>query len=437
MPAATGLTAIVGAGIAGLSAAWTLHQQDRAFLLLEAENRCGGTVRTEREDGFVYEGGPDSFLASKTAALDLCRELGLEEELIAPRPQPLGPRVWQRGRLQPIPSGWRLLAPTRLLPVLRSPLFSPAVKAAIAWHWRRIAVPAREQETVAAYLERRFGAFAAAALSAAVTAPLLAGVYGGDPARLGATWAQPAPALAHGGPMFLSFRGGMEVLVGRLQEKLRPHMRLGWRVRSVQADGAAGYLLESQAGERIEAARLLLALPAWQAAARVRELDPELEAALAAIPYASSINVNAAFRQAPVLPRGHGFVASGAGELLACTFAHQKFAGRAPRGGALLRLFYGEALATASEERMAAQVCADLQKLLGITTPPDRLHLRRCLRALPQYTPAHGQILRRLRAALQRHPALALAGNAYSGLGVPDCIASGRAAAAGRAAGIQ
>ncbi|MGH9476628.1 MAG: protoporphyrinogen oxidase [Terriglobales bacterium] len=430
---------VVGAGISGLAAAWALRQAGCDCLVLEAQPRCGGSIQTGHEQGFIYEGGPDSFLALKPAAAGLCQELGLADELIGTEPQRGGPRLLHRGRLQPLPRGLSSLAPKRLGPLLRSPLFSLTTKAALAWHWRArgesAAAPPGEDESVATYLQRRYGRRAGHAFAATITGPLLAGVYGGTAAQISAARMQPRRAvaritLAPAPPLFLSLRSGMGTLVETLAARLQGSVRLRCRVRFL-APASAGYRLELESGESLAASAVILALPAPAAATLLAPLDAALSAPLAAIPTTSSVNLNLGFRSAPPLPPGHGFLAdSSAAPLLACTFAHQKFAGRALAGGALLRLFYGPALAEAADAALADRALADLATILHITAAPDLVRMRHSYGALPLYSPGHATRLRRLTEALAHHPLLALAGNAYDGVGVPDCIASGRAAAA-------
>ncbi|HUX66702.1 MAG TPA: protoporphyrinogen oxidase [Terriglobales bacterium] len=439
--------AIVGAGIAGLSAAWELARAGRRdFVLLEASPRAGGVIATESHDGFVFEAGPDSFLTSKPAGATLCRELGLEAEMIPTLPNPGGARIWHRGRFHPLPAGWQMLAPTRLRPLLASGvstgLLRPGVKLGLAARWWRTPPPPPGEESVAQYLRRRFGRVAGQALADTIAGPLLAGVYGGNCEQLSAAGflaaSAPRPPAAHARPpgasLFTSLQGGMGSLIEALVAHLPPGaLRLASPVAGLRPAPGGGYRLELASGEALEAAAVIVATPAWAAAQLLGPLDPALAEPLAAIPYASSVNVNLAYAAAPALPAGHGFLASrGQGvRLLACTFAHQKFAHRAPPGGAVLRVFYGGELAQAPEAEVAALAQAELRQLLGLATSPLRLAVRRCSRAMAQVTVGHQARLAALAAAAARHPRLRLAGNAYQGIGVPDCIATGRAAAAG------
>ncbi|MGH9485708.1 MAG: protoporphyrinogen/coproporphyrinogen oxidase, partial [Terriglobales bacterium] len=297
------ITAIVGGGIAGLSAAWSLQQAGHACVVLEAESRWGGMIDSERVQGFLVEGGPDSFLAAKPAAVELCRELGLEADLIATGPQPGGPRLLHLRQLLPLPPGWRLLAPTRLAPVLRSPLFSPAVKAALVLRWPWSNTAPHDNETVAAYLERRFGRHVGRAFAATVVQPLLAGVYGGRADELSAALMAPPPprpGAAPGGSVFLSLRHGMASLAERLADRLAPRLRPSCPVRALTAS-AKGFRLHCEGGAALDAHSVILAVPAWRAAQLLQDFDAGVAIPLSEIPYTSSVNVNLAYRTAPPL----------------------------------------------------------------------------------------------------------------------------------------
>ncbi len=431
---------IVGGGIAGLTAGWTLARAGRAVVVLEAGPRPGGVITSTDGDGFVMEGGADSFLTVKPEGDALCHELGLEAEVVGTLPS-AGAQILHRGRMEPLPAGWRMAAPTRLRPVMATTRLLPLrAKIAIALHWHRKAEP-RDDETVGAFLRRRFGDTGGRAIASAIAGPLLGGVYGGDLEKLGAAQAlgvgaKTGPAPKPGTPLFHSLRHGMSELIEGLAaglERAQPgSVRTGSEVRTIEpaSSAAAGYRVTIADGEALAARAVIVAVPAWRAAELLRGLDPGLAAELAAIPYVSSVNVNLAYRRAPAIPAGHGFVAGGGYRpLLACTFAHQKFPGRAPAGAALLRLFYSAEAAEWPDARLQQRAADDVRATLQVAQAPDRVHIRRCLRALPLYGPGHGARIAAVRAKLVRWPGLRLAGNAYQGVGVPDCIASGRAAA--------
>ncbi|MGH9480310.1 MAG: protoporphyrinogen/coproporphyrinogen oxidase [Terriglobales bacterium] len=432
--------AIVGAGIAGLSAAWEfVSRGERDFLLLEASDAAGGLIGTTRDSGFLMESGPDSFLASKPVAAALCREVGLEPDLIPTLPQPAGPSILHDSRLDPLPAGWRGIEPTALEPVLQSGLFSPSEKEALAAAWPPAPLARAEAEalTIAGYLRRRYGNDAGDAILARVAAPLAGGVYGGDAETLSVLpWLakrQPgAPAPAG----FLSLRHGLGSLPEALLRLLPPaNLILNCPVASVApAPGGSGYHL-ALPGETLTARAVILALPAWAAAKLLRGWQPDLAATLGAIAYGDSVNINLGFASAPSLPAGHGLlIASPPGPAanlrwLACTFAHQKFPGRAPAGTALLRMFYAGADARQSDASLLARAQADLDAALGVNAQPVLHRLQRWPQAMPQLSAGDAARLHAISAAEARLPGLALAGNAYGGVGLPDCIASGRAAA--------
>lgn len=435
---------VIGAGMAGLSAAWALlqsdpHQSSGPLVLLEAQARAGGLAASESWRGFLLERGPDSFLRHKPAAMALCRDLGLESELIAPLPAPAGARLLFERRWEPLPAGWRMIEPTLLEPCLDSPWFSPEEKAELASRWSKGAQGIGGAElSVAGYLRARYGERAGGAIARRIAGPLLAGVYGGDVEEL----SYAALQLGHtrpaaGGSPFVSLRGGMgalpEALAAALARRLPPAaLQYKRRVAAItHAATGGGYQVELADGAVWHAARLVLAVPAWTSARLLRRLDPDLAGLLAAIPYRSSLNLNLAYRETPALPSGHGFLVSeGNGlRLLACTFAHQKFPGRAPAGAALLRLFYGEEEASWPRARLLELALTELKAALGVAARPDAVRIERCRRAMPQYTVGHAERLTAIHDRLERHPGLQLAGNAYQGVGVPDCIASGIAAA--------
>jgi oxygen-dependent protoporphyrinogen oxidase len=438
MSAPSGPVVVVGGGIAGLTAAWTLARAGRAVVVLEAAPRLGGIIASQDGDGFVMEGGADSFLAAKLEGDALCRELGLEGEVVGTLPSK-GAQILHRGRMEPLPQGWRMAEPTRLRPVMANTRLLPLrAKIAIALHWNRKTEP-RDDETVAAYLRRRFGDTGGRAIASAIAGPLLGGVYGGDLEKLGAgqalgVGAKAPAARAPGAPLFHSLRRGMSELIEALAaglERLQPGcVRTGCAVTAVNAV-SAGFRVALSGQEAMAAPAVIVAVPAWRAVELLRSLDAELAAELEAIPFVSSVNINLGYRRAPALPPGHGFVAGGESRpLLACTFAHQKFPGRAPEGGALLRLFYSAEAAEWPDARLEEHAAADVRTTLGIGPGADRKWIRRCPRALPLYGPGHGARVAAIREKLARWPGLRLAGNAYQGVGVPDCIASGRAAAA-------
>ncbi len=453
---------IVGAGIAGLAAGFELRRRGyENFRLLEAAERPGGVVSTAHLAGIPIEEGPDSFLTEKPAALELCRELGLGEQLIPSHDAARRTWIWRKHRLRALPEGWQMLAPARPLALWRSNLLSWPAKARIAREFFSSARAPETEISVGALVRSRLGA----EVLDVVVAPLLSGVYGGDADELSLDAVLPRLAqMARQGslgrglwrarrrrgantgaarPLFTTLQNGLSECITALAARLESHIETHCRVSRITKSGE-GYQLEchdqapgSPAGRipQIHCRKLILALPAWAAAELLRELDGELAAQLAAVPYASSLTINLAYSPAPPLPDGFGvLIPPGEGlRMRACTFIQQKFPARVPAGRALLRVFYGgvrdsEALAL-SDEELLALATGELRTILGLKQPPAAGHIRRWPRAMAQYTVGHGGRQQRVQAALARHAGLALAGNAYRGIGISDCIESGYAAA--------
>lgn len=421
--------AVVGGGLSGLAAAWELGRllPGSRITLYEASDRLGGKIRTVRREGFLMEAAADAFLADKPGGVDACRALGLEDELISPLPQPAGVLLYQRGRLLPLPEGMAHLAPTRLLPFLRSPLFSPWGKLQVLLERLR---PARDagEESIARFVRRRFGEEALRK----VGQPLLAGIYGGDAERLsleatfprlkelerehgsvtrGLSRARPGRALGYA-HAFVSLMGGMERLVEGLARALRAvEVRLSTRLEALPA--AEGTILAVPAGE---AARLVS--------------DARLAGLLRRQRSTPVLSVSLGYRRAAVgHPLGaYGFlVPPGSGlRLTGATFSSSKLPGRAPGDNVLLRAFYPD---PALEPELPQLAHRELSELLEISEPPLVTEAFVFPQANPQYELGHPAWLAELEEALEAHPRLVLAGASYRGVGVPDCIQQGRQAA--------
>ena len=453
---------VLGGGIAGLAAAYRLSRSAPALAvtLVEAGPRLGGKILTERPDGLVIEAGPDSFLSAKPAATRLCEELGLGGELVGTTESGGGTYILRDGRLEPLPEGISGLVPTRVRPLLRSGLLSTRAKLRMGLE---VVVPARRDEgdeSVAAFVRRRFGGEAYERMAQ----PLLSGIYAGDAEQLSllATFprlreserthgslirgmlaqrrAAPKPPSGSAPPRsaFLSLAGGLgeltETLAGALD---RVEVRSGVAATAVAWRGSGGWTLRLANGDVLEADALLLATPAWASADLLQELSAPLAATLRQIPYTSTATITAAYRSPDIagLGAGRGFVIPRVEdrELTAVTWVTSKFPGRAPQGVALVRGFVGragrEAAVDLADDDLVALVRRELREILGLTAEPFLARVYRWPRALPQYTLGH---LERV-ATIDRHvaqlPGLYLLGSAYRGVGIPDCIQSGSDAA--------
>ncbi len=440
---------VVGGGVAGLAAARRLESlaPEARVVIVEKDDVLGGKIRTEHVDGFVVEAAPDSFLTRKERGVGLCEELGLGDELIARRPEHRGSFVRRGDELHPLPEGLTGMIPTSLEALETSGLLSAAGKA------RFVAepdVPPRStgaDESVAGFVSRRFGREAYEAL----VEPLMTGIYGGDGDRLSlqATFPQlRAIELEHGSvlrglsalsvsgrPPFVSLRAGMGALVDALRGDLdRTQVRTGRGVARIVRRGG-GFDVEVEGGETISANGVVLATPAFATAELVAELDGALAGAHGEIPYASSVVVTLGFSRADVVPLdGYGYVVPRAegGDVLACTWSSQKWEHRAPEEAVLLRVyagrFGGRDVTTQADDELVAGARAEVE-FLGVSATPLLFRVHRWPLGMPQYVIGHPDRLERIETALVAHPGLAVAGAAYRGVGIPDCIASGEAAA--------
>jgi protoporphyrinogen/coproporphyrinogen III oxidase len=466
--------AVIGGGISGLAAAHALVERGAEssrtvqVLLLEQGSRTGGVIRTNQRDGFLLEGGPDSFISEKPEALQLANRIGLRDHLIETRDAHRRSFIVRGGRLHPVPEGFHLLAPSRMWPFITTGIFSWTGKARMALDLvlpRRAAAGANGQteESLAQFVRRRLGREALERMAQ----PMVGGIYTADPERLSLRATMPRflemeradrslirammkrgrderANLSRGTSgarygLFLSFDGGMRMLVDGIAARLPPEsVRLNTKVEALAFDGAAGeWLIRVGADETIRADAVCLALPAYIAGRLLRDADAALAADLEAIPYASTATINLAWKRADIAHPldGFGFVVPFIERraLLACTFSSVKFEGRAPEGYALLRAFVGGALQPEmfqlDEDEMTARVCADLRALLGIEKPPLFAEVCKWPRSMAQYHLGHLTTVERIKNAARGLPGLYLAGNAYDGAGIPDCIRSGESAA--------
>ena len=457
---------VVGGGISGLAAAYTLARARQAGApieeyLLEGSPRWGGVIRTEKFDGFVIEGGPDSFLTEKPEAAALCRELGLASQLLGSNDRERRTYILHRGRLEPLPDGLYMLVPTRLWPLVRTPLLPARSKlAALAELFRRPSGD-RADESAASFVGRHFGP----AMVQNIADPLLAGVYGGDSENLSAPAVLPrfwriekeTGSLTRGvlrarrahrreaasAPLFTTLDGGLEELVRALVERLEPsRLLLGQKVEVLetgarQPKGRPRWVVRVSEGAAIEADAVVLALPAYESARLLARADPVLAQRLGEIPYSSAVTVAFGFESKDVkLAPGHGLLVprQERRRLLAVTFVHAKFPRRAPSGKLLLRCFLGGTrdpeIIGASDAEIVGWAREELAAILGLGAEPLFCRLTRSPQAMAQYTVGHLERLRAIEARVEELPGLTLSGNAYSGIGISDCIRTGQAAAA-------
>jgi oxygen-dependent protoporphyrinogen oxidase len=461
---------VVGGGISGLAAAHRAVElaSERGvrldLTLLEARDRLGGTIATERRDGFLIEAGPDSFLSEKPWALALCRRLGVEERLVRTDDRFRKTFVWHRGRLHGLPEGFQLLAPTRFAPFVTSSLFSWPGKLRMGLD---LLLPrgggallgsSSDDESLGAFVRRRLGAEALDR----VAQPLVAGIYTADPDDLSLAATMPrflelerkerslilalwrasrrAPTTGTSGArwsLFVTFRNGMEELIGALAERLPPGAALIKRRVAGLTRMEKGWRLSTTDGESLDADRVILATESHATSRLVRYVDPTLASLLGEITYSSAATVSLGYRRADV-PHpldGFGFVVprSENRALLAATFSSVKYPGRAPEGHVLIRGFLGGALdASILEQDDAGLVAAarrDLAEAIGVRAEPQLTRVARWPVSMPQYRVGHLTRVETIEHRVRTLSGLSLAGGAYRGVGIADCVRSGEAAA--------
>ena len=464
--------AIIGGGIAGLAAAYELEKARAAgaaveYTLFEERPRLGGSLASEIVGGAVLERGPDSFLTEKPAAAELCRELGLGGELIPSNDVARKTYIVTRNRLVALPDGLMFLVPTKLVPTALTRLFSVRTKMRMALELLIPPRPSEGDESVAALVKRHFGQEAVDRLAD----PLLSGIYGGDATQLSAQTVLPrlvemetkygsltrgmlaahrkmramakssSDGASRGGAIFTALRGGMGQLVDAITQRLdADSVRTSTSVNGIEKTAQGWKIAAGGASENFDA--LIMAAPAWTAGELLTPVDAELGAELGGIPYSSSITVNLVYDETKIgpLPDGFGFLvpAVEGRAMLACTFVHRKFLGRTPPGKAVFRAFLGGMkrtdLLAESDQALVEVVRREMREILGAKTfgakvEPEFAQVTRWRRAMAQYAVGHKARMQRVNARVAALPGLRLVGNAYDGIGVPDCIRLGRKAA--------
>lgn len=450
--------AVVGGGITGLAAAHRLIELAplARVTLFDAAERLGGVLRTERHGGFLVELSADNFITNVPWAVDLCRRLGLSEELLPTAHLQRRALVVRGGRLLPIPEGFHLLSPGRAWPIVRSPLLSWAGKL------RLLCEPCvrrrrdSSDESLASFARRRLGREAFERL----IQPLVAGIYTADAERLSMAAALPRfvemermsgsltrAARREASPragdhssgarygLFVAPRDGMSSLVETLERRLSmAGVQRGPGVTRLFAVNGKWHIL-ADTEEEFDAA--ILALPAYSAGALVENVNHELAAELQAIPYAGSAIVALGYRREQLSRslEGFGFVVPKTERrgILAASYSSSKFAGRADEAHVLIRVFLGGAEQPEQldlDDRALVELATEeLAALVGVEGGPELTRVSRWPRSMPQYHVGHVELVRRIERMAARWPTLALAGNAYHGVGIPNCIHSGEQAA--------
>jgi oxygen-dependent protoporphyrinogen oxidase len=449
--------AVIGGGITGLAAAHRLGELEPSLrvTLFEASNRLGGVLQTKQQDGFLVEAAADNFITTVPWAVDLCRRIGFEDQLIPTNSGFRHAFVVRRGRLHHLPDGFVVMAPSKAWPILTTPVLSPIGKLRMACEYF---VPRRKRnddESLAAFIRRRFGRETYERL----VQPLVGGIYTGDPDKLSlqstmprfaemeqqhgslirAMYKQPRRNNSGSGArysMFVAPREGMSSLVEAIAERLPPGtVRLQATVDSMVSNDT-GWTVTS-GGSESDFDAVIVTTPAGKSATLVESFDKELASELRRIHHASCAIVSLGYARTQIAHRLDGFgVVVPAVEnrkILSASFSSIKYPGRAPEDHVLIRTFIGgdcqPHLVALSDDELVEIATAELGSLLGVQGAPVMTHISNRPAAMPQYFVGHTDRLQRVRAREANHTGLLLAGNAFDGVGIPNCIHSGEVAA--------
>jgi oxygen-dependent protoporphyrinogen oxidase len=427
-----------------------VRRRGRQVIVLEASSRAGGLVHTDLVDGYTIEAGADSLLAQKPAALDLCVELGLREQL-----QPLHSRgafVLRDSRLYALPRESLLGIPRTWPGLARYDLLSIPARVRLALEPFVPARRAHADESVASFFARRFGS----ATVDAIAQPLLGGIHAGDIRELSMQTLFPrlldlerehgsvlrglhregAPSSANdpSASPFVSLRGGMGTLVSALEERVGEEA-IRYRCAARRLIPWRGKWRLSAGGDVIDARGVLIAAPAGVAAELLTSVDPEAARIAALVPYVSTVSVALAWRCEQISHSLHGtgfVVARGASRarITACTWVSSKWEHRAPARHVLLRAFMGGAhdpdAVNLTDDEIIASACTDLRPVLGIEGAPELTRVYRWRQAGAQHVVGQVERLAALRMRLSRHPGLFVAGSGFGSVGIPDCVADAR-----------
>lgn len=439
---------IVGGGLAGLSAAYDLTRSGVECTVVEQQDRLGGVIETRKWDGCTIDCGPDSFISAKPEALALIKEIGLESEVIGSNDHQRTTYIQKRGGLVALPDGVMMIVPSKIMPMVKSPLLSWATKIRMGFELLRQPPksPAPDR-SVSDFVIDHFGRETLDYLAE----PLLSGVYGGDPAQLSvgsilsrfvdmenkygslgrAVMTAKRPP-GGGGSLFRSLKSGMSVLIEKLSQGVRT---VHQRAERIEQTGG-GYRVRA-GGDWMDADSVIVAAPSWSAAELLGNIEPTLTARLNEIPYSSSLTLSLIYDAAKFdgIRAGFGFLVPKVERkrVAAATFVGTKFPFRAPENRIILRVFFGgandEAILSESDETILRIAKDELRSILKLTTEPMAQFISRWPRSMAQYTVGHSKRIAEIKSRAAAVPGLYLAGNGYDGIGLPDCVRTGRAAA--------
>jgi len=458
---------IIGGGITGLSAAYTLEEKAKGkvdYLLVERENRLGGKIHTIKEEGFVLEGGPDCFLSEKPQVAQLSEKLGIEDRLLPSHEASKGSSVYSGGKLHKLPEGLMLMVPTKIIPFALSPLISWPGKFRMALDFFLPKRKGNQDESLGSFVTRRLGREALDKIAE----PLIGGIHSGDPEQMSLKASfprflqmeekygsliramlaarkhapkkpQPAPGKVEK-TYFMSFKGGMGELVDAVVERLdKSKLLLGKQVTSVKPKENGKYAVFIEGMDALEADAVIVAAPANVAAEILGETDEVIAARLREIPYVSSATVSLAYRRADIKQdlNSFGFVIPRKEnrKIMAVTYSSTKwFKHRTPNDDyVLLRAFVGgpgnQELVMLDDEKMIKMVLDEVREIMGVDAKPVMTRIFRWIKGMPQYTMGHLERMEVIEKQLAKNPGLYIVGGSYRGVGVGNCIGEGSGAA--------
>ena len=457
--------AVIGGGISGLAAANRIQELDSSadVVLLEASSRLGGVLRTERRDGYLIEHGADNFITTMPWALDFCKRIGFEDRLVATNDAHRRAFVVRKGRLRAIPAGFAIMAPSRIWPVLSTPILSPLGKLRLA---AEPFIPRRKtgsDESMASFVARRLGRETYERL----VQPLVAGIYTADPDKLSleatmprfrkmeqehgslirAMWrgtrnSRPSDQEASGArySQFVAPREGMSALVDTVAARLpkRAIHRNSPVARLIELPGKRWQIeFADQTKQRITVDGIVLALPSHQISQLLRTVNHDLADELYRIKYGSCALVTIGFRREQIRHPLNGFGVvvplSEQRKILSASFSSVKYPGRAPDGEVLIRTYIGgecqRDLLDLNDKDLIEIAHLELNELLGVEGRPRMVHINRQTNAMPQYHVGHVSLVKKITERVNQIPGIVLASNALHGVGIPHCIHTAEVAA--------
>jgi oxygen-dependent protoporphyrinogen oxidase len=447
---------IIGGGISGLSAAYYLSKAGIHPTLLERRPRIGGVIQTSMQQGCVLEEGPDGFLGAKPWAMNLIRDLGLGDQVIGSNDHSRITYIVKNGKLIRMPEGLMMMVPTKIKPIVATPLLSWGAKIRMGLEILRRPKGPQPDRSVHDFLLDHYGQESVDYLAE----PLLAGVYGGDPREMSAAsvlarfvdieakygsltrgvLSERNPKAAGASPFLQTLKGGLGQLVQSLKDALRPSAEVLQADVETVENTPAGFRVRAK-GDWVEAEHIVVATPAGDAARVLRTLQPEVSDLLAGIPYTSSITLALGYRKAtfghPL--NGHGFLVPKKERkyIFGCTWVGNKFDYRVPDDMVVLRCFLGGDAMPLTDEALVDAARAELRGIMNLEAEPVFHNIARWPDSMAQYTVGHQQRVARIEEIVRAIPGLYLAGNAYHGIGIPDCIRMGQEAAARIIAGHE